>query len=1170
MAVTVHADPPPLTWLQIETDSGTLATRPWNPLYPQPPDPNATRSADSGVYAYALPTGYSWSLGGNSYLGDPIRLGNQTATRQSECQVNKGFICTAMTEWHLIYPEAVSWGGAAKPSVAGTNVLFRNRMCWGHLVGGGWILLQQAQQTFGAAGQAPVQTGRFTADQARAPVGQGQPVLTFISKPAVGIYPPGWFQEDAPIPGNANHGWVNSRGQFTFNQIDGFFSTFDICCDQLNANLICAAGGDWWQNASAPFPDNTGYSQTCWRRITTDWTTVTCTSVDENTLMTDPPPPLVALASGTSPPPPPPPPPPPSGSFLPLTWDQVIADSNHPPPPALPQDIGIYPYGIAGFSWELGGYSYLGDTSRLPPAGWTSTTMWHLVYPEAASYQGPAKGGVACNVIFKNYQSWVHLKTGGWVQAQDCPPLLVTTARYDAQQTSGVGLTDGSNEQADGSFPEPGPPVGFANHGYPSDRGNFTAGAVDGVFSYFEVKVDQVGANLLVAGGIDWWQSESAPFPNNTGYAQTIWKRLTTSYQPVTNSSLPLATLQADPPPPLVGVSVGGGGTPLDPPALTWAQVQSDNNHAPPPSLPLDTGVYPFGINGGFTWEKGGETYLGDATRLPPSTFTGMTVYHKTYPEAVSYQGAAKSTVACNELLRNYKSWVHLKTGGWVQVQAAPPDIVTTGQTDPLLTTGAAITVTINSDGTFTETAPPAGSANEGWINARGSFTAGQVDGAFGYVELRVDQANANKIGMLNIDWWASPSTAPNQLYSQTIWKRLTQDWTSFTTTSVSMATLMADPPPPLVGLAPVTTVWTGSASFAPAAALTNSKTGIARKIVAALSPAAVMTATMSNPLQYLTASLTPEAILTITQPIKQTAILAALSGSTQVITDTTPVQSKKAVFAALAGSALLTPNLNLRQIRNALTAASVSANMTVHMSQVLRAGTTAALSSQVVLVPPLIKTPFSQASISASLGIGTHFATPDLQPIAFISAALSADCILDPDSPVLPFTWNQFGSQVLYPAASGLEKAMADTDTPRLIGIPAEVIVDTWDPYACPVELLPYLAWAMGVTFWNDAWSEQTKRDWIAAQWQFKSLRGTEAGVRMAVDFAGRDVSPFGYHVRDIITQPQGQFPSPGITPEQQEAWLASLPQVREYLFVEQGQAMPDEFYINVSYLSP
>ena len=154
-------------------------------------------------------------------------------------------------------------------------------------------------------------------------------------------------------------------------------------------------------------------------------------------------------------------------------------------------------------------------------------------------------------------------------------------------------------------------------------------------------------------------------------------------------------------------------------------------------------------------------------------------------------------------------------------------------------------------------------------------------------------------------------------------------------------------------------------------------------------------------------------------------------------------------------------------------------------------------------------------------------------------------------------------GTQILYREASGLERALADTEWDRLSSINAELIIDTWDPQQCPIALLPYLAWEMGVNFWNTGWSETTQRAWIAAQWDFKSLRGSVDGTIMAVDYAGRDVSPFGYSVKAVLTQPQAIYFGPSPTKEQRDAWLATLPQIRVYYFNYTGTATPAEFFV-------
>lgn len=172
------------------------------------------------------------------------------------------------------------------------------------------------------------------------------------------------------------------------------------------------------------------------------------------------------------------------------------------------------------------------------------------------------------------------------------------------------------------------------------------------------------------------------------------------------------------------------------------------------------------------------------------------------------------------------------------------------------------------------------------------------------------------------------------------------------------------------------------------------------------------------------------------------------------------------------------------------------------------------------------------------------------LPPVLFTQPRL--DVVYVPRA--LTFGNKHLGSQLLYRAATGLERAFADVDSERITTINAELIRAIWDPWQCPAKLLAYLAWANSVEFWNDDWSETTKRAWIAVQFLFKSLRGTRRSLEMAVSYAGRDVSPFGYHVVDVTTAPKQVFSGPSLTRDQREDWLQKLPQVRVWRRNEVG----------------
>ncbi|WJR28905.1 phage tail protein I [Pseudomonas mosselii] len=63
----------------------------------------------------------------------------------------------------------------------------------------------------------------------------------------------------------------------------------------------------------------------------------------------------------------------------------------------------------------------------------------------------------------------------------------------------------------------------------------------------------------------------------------------------------------------------------------------------------------------------------------------------------------------------------------------------------------------------------------------------------------------------------------------------------------------------------------------------------------------------------------------------------------------------------------------------------------------------------------------------------------------------------------------------------------------------------DLWNPDACPLALLPYLAWAFSVDRWSQFWPESAKRNAIKASYFIHSRKGTIGALR-------RVVEPLGY----------------------------------------------------------
>lgn len=63
----------------------------------------------------------------------------------------------------------------------------------------------------------------------------------------------------------------------------------------------------------------------------------------------------------------------------------------------------------------------------------------------------------------------------------------------------------------------------------------------------------------------------------------------------------------------------------------------------------------------------------------------------------------------------------------------------------------------------------------------------------------------------------------------------------------------------------------------------------------------------------------------------------------------------------------------------------------------------------------------------------------------------------------------------------------------------------DLWSPDTCPVDLLPYLAWAFSVDRWSSAWPASAKRAAIRSAYFIHAHKGTIGALR-------RVVEPLGY----------------------------------------------------------
>lgn len=86
----------------------------------------------------------------------------------------------------------------------------------------------------------------------------------------------------------------------------------------------------------------------------------------------------------------------------------------------------------------------------------------------------------------------------------------------------------------------------------------------------------------------------------------------------------------------------------------------------------------------------------------------------------------------------------------------------------------------------------------------------------------------------------------------------------------------------------------------------------------------------------------------------------------------------------------------------------------------------------------------------------------------------------------------------LLPPNSTTLESRLAQTGA-HITDLPVP-LKTLWNPWTCPVDLLPWLAWSLGVETWPSYWSERQQRQAIADSLKIKRLKGTVAAVRKVI----------------------------------------------------------------------
>lgn len=96
--------------------------------------------------------------------------------------------------------------------------------------------------------------------------------------------------------------------------------------------------------------------------------------------------------------------------------------------------------------------------------------------------------------------------------------------------------------------------------------------------------------------------------------------------------------------------------------------------------------------------------------------------------------------------------------------------------------------------------------------------------------------------------------------------------------------------------------------------------------------------------------------------------------------------------------------------------------------------------------------------------------------------------------------------SSDLLPANStSAERALSDA-TARIADVPVP-LRDLWNPDTCPLELLPWLAWAFSVDDWDTNWTEAQQRAAVKASYSVHRYKGTIGSVKDALNALGLGV---------------------------------------------------------------
>lgn len=200
---------------------------------------------------------------------------------------------------------------------------------------------------------------------------------------------------------------------------------------------------------------------------------------------------------------------------------------------------------------------------------------------------------------------------------------------------------------------------------------------------------------------------------------------------------------------------------------------------------------FPLGVPTSYSWYVGDDGLGGAA---PPSNFTSMTGWAVAYPEVGQNNSAdAGATIQ----VANADAWVHLRaTDQWVQLQNADTGGIGGSHfIGDFSGASSGMPITSNADGSVSFGGPPAGYNDHWWIDPRGNYAAGSIDGMYVQMDVRETDPNAHLVAQVGGDWWRDNSApflsdfSNNHAAGESNWVELTTNYQTIGFTSMDMAT---------------------------------------------------------------------------------------------------------------------------------------------------------------------------------------------------------------------------------------------------------------------------------------------------------------------------------------------------------------------------------------------